>query len=430
MKKEYLFIVFFIWSSLIYSQDTISLQSCIDSSKKNMIFYTSENSSINQAELNLKYTKWSLLPSISGSSSFNTSFGRRVDPFTNTFATNTVNSQSFGLITNIPVFIGFNYIHTKNKFEIEKKKSELSLQQRINDNSLKVITLYVDLCKLQFQKELVQIRTDKYRQLQLIQKSLLKGGKINAVDTLKSNNSLLNEESVLLSLKHQLNQKSIDLNYLIGLPLTKMHSYTIESIIDCKEEIVFTEEFEEKILDLESISFHEQLGMDRSRILPALSISGSMGTGYSTNNKDYTTPGNPTLPYNEQINKNLYEGIGMSLNIPIFNKGMYLKARQVSQLNQSDLEQRKQLKLIEKEKRKAQLEFQILFLKAELAQLKNSQMNLQLIYEKTVLLYKEGKISYKETETVFLDWQNSIVECRKRELDLEMNKLVYGGMKN
>jgi outer membrane protein len=232
MKKGILFIVFFIWSSIIYSQDTITLQFCIDSSKKNMIFYASENRIINQSELNLKYNKWSLLPSIAGSSSFNTSFGRRVDPFTNTFATNTVNSQSFGLSTNIPIFNGFNYIYTKNKFQIEKEKSELSLKQRINDNSLKVIELYVELCNLQIQKDLARLRIEKFQQLQVVQKSLLKGGKINAVDTLKSYNSLLNEESKQLSLTNQLNQKSIDLNYIIGLPLIKLNSYSKESIIN------------------------------------------------------------------------------------------------------------------------------------------------------------------------------------------------------
>jgi outer membrane protein len=430
MKKGILFIVFFIWSSIIYSQDTITLQFCIDSSKKNMIFYASENRIINQSELNLKYNKWSLLPSIAGSSSFNTSFGRRVDPFTNTFATNTVNSQSFGLSTNIPIFNGFNYIYTKNKFQIEKEKSELSLKQRINDNSLKVIELYVELCNLQIQKDLARLRIEKFQQLQVVQKSLLKGGKINAVDTLKSYNSLLNEESKQLSLTNQLNQKSIDLNYIIGLPLIKLNSYSKESIINCREEIECTEEFDESLIELEMNALQEQLGIDRSRILPSLSISGSLGTGYSTNNKDYAVSGNPTLPYNEQINKNLYEGIGVNLNIPIFNKGTYLKARQLSELSKTELVQRKELKTLEVDKRKLQNEEQLSYLNSEIFQLKTVTNNLRQIYEKTFLLYKEGKITYREVETAFLEWQNMFVECKKRELDFAKIKLVYGGMKN
>lgn len=422
--KELFYSTILILSGIGYSQDTITLQMCIDGSKRNINLYSSENRVVNQADLNLKYNKWSLLPSVTGSSSFNTSFGRRVDPFTNTFATNTVNSQSFGLNTIVPVFNGLNYFYSKNKLEIEKEKSEVNLLQKQNENSIKVIELYVELCKLQFQKELGQVRIEKYQQLQSIQKTLLKGGKINSVDTLKSYNSLLVEESILINLNNQLSSKTVDLNYLIGMTLTTLHSYSVESINNITEEIDFSEKYDEKILELELFALKEQLGIDRARILPSFSISGSMGTGYSTNNKDYTTPGNLTFPYNEQLNKNLYEGIGVNLSIPIFNKGTYLKAKQISELSQSELEQRKQLKSIQKEKRKVQNEQQIFYMTAELDLFKKVTLNLKVIYDKTLLMYQEGKITYKEVDTAFLEWQDKVLEIKKAELDLMLKKLL------
>lgn len=424
MIKEIFYSTIFILSGIGYSQDTITLQMCIDASKNNVNLYSSEIKVVNQVNLDLKYNKWSLLPSLTGSTSFNTSFGRRVDPFTNTFATNTVNSQSFGLSTSVPVFNGLNYVYSKNKLEIEKEKSDINLQQRQNDISIKIIELYVELCKLQFQKELGQLRIEKYRQLQSIQKTLLEGGKINSVDTLKSYNSLLNEESLLLNLDNQIRKKTIDLNYLSGIILTSLHSYSVESINNITEEIDFREEYDEKVLELEMHALKEQLGIDRSRILPSISISGSLGTGYSTNNKDYNTPGYPILPFTEQTNKNLYEGIGVNLSIPIFNKGTYLKAKQLSEMSHSEIEQRKQLKSIEKEKRKVQNEQQILFLTAELAQLHNITSNLQFIFEKTLLIYKEGKSSYKDVEMEFLEWQGKVIESKNKQLDLELIELL------
>lgn len=430
MIKTLLYFILLIWRGIVFSQDTLSLQQCIDASKQHVLLYVAENKVVFQADLNLKYNKWSLLPSLTGSTSLNTSFGRRVDPFTNTFATNTVNSQSFGLSTNVPVFNGFNFIYSRNKLEIDKQKNIISLKQRVNANSIKIIELYLELCKLQLQKDLARLRIAKYEQLQVVQKSLLKGGKINAVDTLKSYNSLLTEESNLLNLNKQINQKTIDLNFWIGLPLTSKYNYQSQSINACKEIIDLSEEFDLENLNLEMKALQEQLGMDRSRILPALAVSGTLGTGYSTNNKDYAVPGNPTLPYNEQINKNLYEGIGVNLSIPIFNKGTYLKARQLSELTKTELDQRKQLKILEIDKLKLQNNNQLSYLKAEINHLQTITNNLHQVYEKTYLLYKEGKITYREVETAFLDWQNSNVDCKKREIDLEMNKLVYGGMKN
>lgn len=421
--KQIIYYLLLCLSSSLWAQDTLTLQQCIDLSKKNELMYATENRSLSQADLNIKYNKWSLLPSLTGSTSLNTSFGRRVDPFTNTFATNTVNSQSFGLSTSIPVFNGFNYIYSRNKLAIEKQKNELSLIQITNSNTIKIIELYVELCKVQLQKNLSKTRIEKYKQLQVIQKSLLTGGKINSVDTLKSYNSLLTEESNLLNLENQLKQKSIDLNYLVGLPLSSSNAYQIQSIQACKEEMEFSESFDLENLELEMKALQEQLGIDRSRILPSLSVSGSLGTGYSTNNKDYTSPGNPTLPYDEQINKNLYEGIGVNLSIPIFSKGTYLKAKQLSELNETELEQRKQLKELEIEKRKLQNKSQQNYLVTEIAQLTSVMNNLQTIYEKSLLIYKEGKLTYREVETTFLDWQVKLIELKLKELDLEVTGL-------
>ena len=128
MMKKLIFPVLLIWSRVVFSQDTLTLQQCLDASKKNELLYATENRTISQSDLNIKYNIWSLLPGLTASTSFNTSFGRRVDPFTNTFATNTVNSQSFGLSTSIPVFNGFSYIHSRNKLVIEKQKNELEIK--------------------------------------------------------------------------------------------------------------------------------------------------------------------------------------------------------------------------------------------------------------------------------------------------------------
>jgi len=425
MMKRLLLPLILIWSCALFSQDTLTLQQCLDASKQYDLLFASENRILSQSDLNIKYNKWSLLPSLTGSTSFNTSFGRRVDPFTNTFATNTVNSQSFGLSTNIPVFNGFNFIYSRNKLAIEKQKNELSLKQKSNANSIKIIELYVELCKIQLQKDLAVTRIEKYKQLQVIQKSLLKGGKINSIDTLKSFNSLLTEESNLLKLDNQLNQKTIDLNYLVGLPLTSKNAYQFQSISNCKEDINFSEEFDLENLDLEMNSLQEQLGIDRSRILPSLSISGALVTGYSTNNKDYTVTGNPTLPYGEQINKNLYEGIGVNLSIPIFNKGTYLKAKQLSEINQTELQQRKEFKELEIEKRKLQNKSQQNYLTSEIAQLISLSKNLQTIYEKSLLIYKEGKLTYREVETTFLEWQGNLIDLKIKELELVLLNIYY-----
>ena len=50
---------------------------------------------------------------------------------------------------------------------------------------------------LAVQIELAQIRIEKFRQIQTIQSLLIRGGKINSVDTLRSYNSMLIEQGLL-----------------------------------------------------------------------------------------------------------------------------------------------------------------------------------------------------------------------------------------
>lgn len=421
-----IFIIFFFnlnFVSLVFTQDTLTLQQCLDLNKKNALLYNAYSIGIDKVNLDLNFHTWTLLPSLNANAGFNTFFGRRVDPFTNTFATNTVNSHLFGVTTNIPVFNGFSYIFIKNKLKIEKQKSELSFAQKQNEFSIQIIELYAELCKLQIQKDLGIGRIYKYSQLQELQRLLIIGGKINAIDTLRSYNSLLNEKGSLLSLENQIIQKSIDLNYLIGIPLTNLHFFQLTSIEQITDTIMYQEDFEHINVGYDIQFLDEQKGIDRSKILPSMNVFGTLGTGYSTNNKDYNVSGNPVFPYGQQINKNLYEGIGVNLSVPIFNKGNYLKSKQLSQITIIELQEKEKLIVQEEEKRKRQQEQQLLFLNAQFIRQTEISKNLQVIYDKTLLLYKEGKITYKDMETTFLDWQIKLVELNVTTLSISLIKL-------
>jgi outer membrane protein len=420
--KLLLLTILFAHNLNLFAQDSLSLHQCIEALKKNTLLYTTENRMLGQSDLNIKYNKWSLLPSLNFNMSVNSAFGRRIDPFTNTFSTNTVNSQAFGLNTSIPVFNGGNYFYLRNKLFLEKQKYLVDKNQKINSNKIKIFELFIELCKLQMQKDLSLIRIEKYKYVQSIQKSLLFEGKINSLDTLRSFNSFLTEQSNLFQLNNQINQKTIELNLLIGLPLLKNHLYKYQSIKNCSEEFKITEDYFLENLRIQKEILAEQLGVEKALILPSISIIGSIGTGYSTFNKDYMVSGNPTIPFDEQINKNLNEGVGINLSVPIFNRGSYLRAKQLAELNRAELEELERLKEFEKEKRILQYKSQQYYLELEIIQLKIIASNVEVIFEKTLQIYKEGKISYREVELAFLDWQSKVIDFKLKELDNEALK--------
>lgn len=418
MTRTFFFFNIIFFKSILFSQDTLTLQSCLDLVKKNNYLFTSENASKNRAQLNSKLLKWSLLPTLSSSNNFTTTFGRRVDPFTNTFTTNSANSQSFGLNSSLSIFNGFSYYYSKNKLALDYQKSLITRKQKENDIKLKVIDLFFEACK---QQELIRINKasiEKQQKLKKIQKALYLEGKISLIDTLKTHNSYLNELQQHLSLVRQFNKQRIELNYLTELPLEKQVYYDLKSVSTIEDKVSLPVSFEAQKLQIEHQIVEEQLKLDRAAILPSLNLYGSLGTGFSTNNKDYSLTNTPTIPFTDQVNNNLYESISLNLNIPLFNKLEFVKSKRLSAITKQELDLKEKGLILEIEKINVQQKEEQLTLNAQIILTESLIQNLSTIYEKMVLIYKEGKISYFELVA-------TMNELSAKEIDLINYRLEY-----
>jgi outer membrane protein len=418
MTRTFFFFNIIFFKSILFSQDTLTLQSCLDLVKKNNYLFTSENASKNKAQLNSKLLKWSLLPTLSSNNNFTTTFGRRVDPFTNTFTTNSANSQSFGLNSSLSIFNGFSYYYSKKKLALDYQKSLITRQQKENDIKLKVIDLFFEACK---QQELIRINKasiEKQQKLKKIQKALYLEGKISLIDTLKTHNSYLNELQQQLSLFRQFNKQRIELNYLTELPLEKQVYYDLKSVSTIEEKVSLPVSFEAQKLQIEHQIVEEQLKLDRAAILPSLNLYGSLGTGFSTNNKDYSSINTPTISFTDQVNNNLYESISLNLNIPLFNKLEFVKSKRFSAITKQELDLKEKGLILEIEKINVQQKEEQLTLNAQIILTESLIQNLSTIYEKMVLIYKEGKISYFELVA-------TMNELSAKEIDLINYRLEY-----
>lgn len=421
--KLILFIGSFFVCSTVSSQEPITLQFCLDKVKSNSIQMATESSLLNGSIINRKYQLWSLLPNLSAYAGANTSFGRRLDPFTNTFATSSVNSQSFGLNSSVTLFNGFNYFYKRNILTTRIQQDDINLTIRQNELKIQVIETYLTLCKLSTQIKLAELRIEKYKQIQGVQRLLINEGRINSIDTLKSYNSFLSEQDLLLNLTNESKLKTIQLNFQIGVPLSTNHTFDMSSISTISDKPQLSAKFTIESVEAESEILKNKLKSDRSSILPTIALNGLVGTGFSTNNKDYLITGTPTKRYGDQINQNLYEGIGFYLSIPLFNRGEWLKTKQLNSIKQTEVSDRKQLAELSFEKQKLEQEQKLLNIKAKEKQTNQMAENLKLIYDKSLALYEEGRITYTEIETVFMEWQMKLLESETTKLDLELLKL-------
>nr|WP_294861134.1 TolC family protein [uncultured Fluviicola sp.] len=421
--KKVLFIGSFLLGSGLFSQESMTLQTCIDRALANSSQTAVESGLINKSKVEKQFHWWSLLPNLVANAGVNTSFGRRLDPFTNTFATSSVNSQFFGLNSSVQLFNGFNYFRKGKVYATTVQLNEIGLKARQNELKIQVIETYATLCKLSVQTQLTRSRIEKYTQIQTIQRLLIQEGRIDVVDTLKSQHSLLREQELLSTLANDWKLKTMQLNFQMGLPLRTNFVVDLNSISEILDKPELPENYQVELLEIELELLENQLKSNRSGMLPSISLNGLLGTGFSTNNKDYSLVGNPTKSYTDQINQNLYEGIGFSLNVPLFNRGEWLKTNQLNEIRQLEIEAKKELtdKLLEKQ----QLEQEQYRLnnKARLEQNRQLADNLQLIYAKSLLLYQEGRLTYTEIETALMEWQMKLFESELLKIDNQLLKL-------
>lgn len=421
--KRNSFIMFILAGFISYGQEVLTLQACLDKVEMNFLQTTSERSMLNSSVINREFHWWTLLPDLSVNTGINTSFGRRLDPFTNTFATSSVNSQTFGLNTNMKLFNGFTYFHQKKLFNSTIQLNEVRLDAKLNELKIHAIEIYVAICKILVQTRLTELRIDKFKQIQGIQRLLIREGRINAIDTLRSYHSLLGEQAILLDLANQSKLKTIELNFQMDLPLRTNYIVDPASISIVEEKPGFSEKYQLGVLTIELELAASELKVERSKVLPSFSLSGLVGTGFSTNNKEYSLPGNPTKSYSDQINQNLYEGIGFYLTVPLFNRGEWLKEKQLNSNRQMELMNNQELAGQLLEKHQLEQEQQLLINRAKQEQNKQMADNLQMIYDKSLLLYQEGRLTYTEIETTLMEWQLKLSDHELLKLETEILKL-------
>ena len=87
-----------------------------------------------------------LVPSISASASATTSFGRSVDPETNTYTTVANLDNSYSLSGQIPVFAGLSGINTVRAARVMRLMGIEELQQARDEAALNAMQAYFDVC--------------------------------------------------------------------------------------------------------------------------------------------------------------------------------------------------------------------------------------------------------------------------------------------
>jgi outer membrane protein len=417
MNKYILVLLFQLHSIIVNSQNAISLEQCIVLASKNKKLLALQSVNYGKALINQKFGLWSFLPTLSTSPNYNISFGRKLDPFTNTFGSQVIYSNSFNIGSQVAIFQGFRYFKQNKLFELNISTASLDIERTFEKNNQLVIDKCLAIWKTQIKIDQQKKIIDNIQKFKTIQVELVKEGRINSIDTLETEINFKNQTITLKKLENEKSYNIINLNYLIDLPL--MNKTVLEKFnpnltnIEIKiDEFYQLEELENKLTNIVL-----QYKIDKAQYLPSVSFFGNVGTGYSTNNKDYSEPTKPIIPYDKQISNNAYQGLGFSLNIPIFNKGEYFKRFKIYEISKTENELLLENKKIEIEKKKLEIELQKRSIEETIALQKEILNSKELIFEMNKSLYFEGKIRLAEVEKIETEYYNFMQSIQDLEID-------------
>ena len=339
MKKIGLLLSLCLSAAAVMAQQSWTLEDCLRYAQDNNLTIKQAYLNLDLSKKNLFQSKMNLLPSLNGSVSDNTNFGRNIDPVTNEITIDRVRNNSFGLNTSVTLFNGFQNINTIRKSNSDYLASQYDAEKIANDISVNIITAYLQLL---YSEDLVEVSNQKVAiselQVQRISK-MVEVGSLPQGDLLNTESQKAQEDLQLINAENQRDIALLNLKQLLDLP-TNAPFEIVDPNLDPDQSFqpLDTEDIyslaAQNLPDVKSAeskleSSRRSLAISQGGRSPRLSVSASVGTIYSDASKRFSyidslaLPAAPVFedyPFRDQFSDNVNQSISFSLSFPIFNK--------------------------------------------------------------------------------------------------------------
>lgn len=303
-------------------QVTWSLQDCIDYAALNNLTVLEAQLDASSAAVNYKQSKQQRSPNLTGNASESYSRGYSIDPITSNYVNQDIFSTSTSLNTSITLFQGSQLNNQIDQNALLLDQSALFIEEAKNNITLSLTEAYLQAL---YYKEAIAVAKNTLagsQQESKIAKSRYDAGAIakkdysDALSQEASNNYELiqaqNSYEAQLLLLRQLLELEPETNFDIVDPDIDYNGSTLLlDKVDVYHNALNTlPEIAASKLDID-IS-EKDLEIAKGAYLPTLSLTGSLGSGY-TSIQD--------MSFTDQFDINFNQRLGLSLSVPIFNRG-------------------------------------------------------------------------------------------------------------
>ena len=346
-------------SGSVFAQTTAwSLQKCINHAFEHNLQIKQSALNNDRAAIGFLSAKGAFLPSLNASGSHGFNIGMTIDPFTNEFATDAIQSNSFGLNSGITLYNGFkNHLNLK-RAALGVDIATINLEQTKNDLALTISAAYLNVL---FQEEFVTLANlnleNTKRQVDRVVK-LVEAGAAPSSDLLDVQAQEASDYASLISNENARSLAKLNLVQLLQLSSEQASTFEIVRPSEDDLEVSTLPTSSSQAINHALSTFPEiraaalsvddaylNLDIAKTNYLPRLFASYNFGSGYSENRvqgdiepitteftimtqegalltapvTDYSNVTYSTIPFADQLSDNINQSIFFSLSIPIFN---------------------------------------------------------------------------------------------------------------
>jgi outer membrane protein len=329
----------------------------------NSLAIQSSNYNVESSEVNLRQSKFSRLPNINGNVGYGYSWGRGLDPVSNSFVSQEIRSSNISGNASLPLYNGLTIHNTIRQNQRALAASEYDLARAKNDLILNVANLFITVV---FNKELVQ--NAKYQlasseqQLDRTRKQVAAGA-LPKSEELNLDAQVASNEVTVAQQENALAMSILQLKQALRIPASQGLDVVVpqldpeDLVIDQTRNEIFEiarktmPEIKSAEMRIQSTNFGVKAS--RGNFYPRLNLNAGINTNYSSAqeaqfypdggfrfpndgemppfafvNKDLTqgvysieATGSfrNTYLFSDQIKDNIYRTLGFQLQIPILN---------------------------------------------------------------------------------------------------------------
>ncbi|MFZ3574396.1 TolC family protein [Tenacibaculum finnmarkense] len=329
MKTKIVILAALFTSIAGFSQKQWTLKQCVNHALENNITIKQNKLQIKLAEKDTEIAKGNFLPNLNGSASTNLGFGSTLHPVTRNLVSQNTFGNSYSLNTGVTIFNGFRNLNTLKQAKLGVQVRKLEVAKITNDISLNVVNYYLNVlfAKENLKVAKVQSEISKNQTTQATIK--FEAGAIPKTDLLNAKATAANDQQKLVLQENTLNLALLNLKQVLQVSSPNFDVAAIKidapsaALLYDSAQIVYSKaltnrpEIANAKLNIKNADL--SIEMAKGAYLPTLTASANAATNFG-HSFDLLPGQKPNTYFFKQLKDNLGYGIGLSLNVPLFNR--------------------------------------------------------------------------------------------------------------